>query len=128
MGYYSSGRVPRVKYRKHKTYINAPMRGQAVTRRNTGYREKFLAHNKGLFGFYICRRCHRIIGVSELEVDHIIPKSKGGSDGLYNLQPMCRRCNRSKSNNTSDTAPDLVINVAYNFVKKALKGIAEALR
>lgn len=32
------------------------------------------------------------------EVDHIIPKDKGGSDGLSNLQLTHRKCNRAKSN------------------------------
>lgn len=33
-----------------------------------------------------------------LTVDHIIPKSKGGSDDLDNLQPMCCLCNFKKGN------------------------------
>lgn len=28
--------------------------------------------------------------------DHIFPKSKGGTDDLSNLQPMCARCNYNK--------------------------------
>lgn len=35
----------------------------------------------------------------KMEVDHIQSWSNGGSDELWNLQPLCKPCNRSKSNN-----------------------------
>jgi hypothetical protein len=40
-----------------------------------------------------CRRCRRSIN---LEIDHIVPVSKGGKTEESNLQILCRRCNRSK--------------------------------
>ena len=43
-----------------------------------------------------CRICKQS-GVP-IEVDHIIPVSKGGSDLMDNLQTLCARCNRGKSN------------------------------
>ena len=43
---------------------------------------------------YQCVICH-ISGV-RLEVDHIVPKSKGGRDTLDNLQTLCMACNRGK--------------------------------
>ena len=41
-----------------------------------------------------CRKCRRAIN---LEMDHIVPVSKGGKTEESNLQILCRRCNRAKS-------------------------------
>lgn len=41
-----------------------------------------------------------------LTVDHIIPRSKGGSDDLPNLQPMCAKCNTEKGNGEYYTIKD----------------------
>jgi hypothetical protein len=46
---------------------------------------------------YCCRICHKAGG--ELEVDHVVPVSLGGSDLLENLQTLCKRCNRGKGGN-----------------------------
>jgi hypothetical protein len=40
-----------------------------------------------------CRACRTAV---HLEVDHIIPVSKGGQTEESNLQTLCRRCNRRK--------------------------------
>lgn len=34
-----------------------------------------------------------------MTIDHIYPKSLGGSDDLENLQPMCEKCNCAKGSN-----------------------------
>lgn len=43
---------------------------------------------------YTCQYCGLMNG--NLEVDHIVPFSKGGSDELFNLTTACKRCNIQK--------------------------------
>lgn len=42
-----------------------------------------------------CLKCH---SSRNLEIDHIIPISKGGKSTYDNLQTLCKRCNKNKSN------------------------------
>ena len=49
---------------------------------------------------YTCQYCGQI-GHS-LEIDHIIPISKGGSNQPDNLITACRRCNRQKRDKTAE--------------------------
>jgi 5-methylcytosine-specific restriction endonuclease McrA len=48
-----------------------------------------------------CRSCSVSLAAEPhllLEVDHVIPVSKGGMSTPENLQTLCWRCNRTKSN------------------------------
>ena len=90
-------------------------------------RQKFIRANPGvqLPGYqgywYRCANCGkwcgrpgkqgvRIPDDMKMEVDHIKPWSQGGSDELWNLQPLCKPCNRYKSAN-----PTLMDNI--NIIK-----------
>lgn len=45
-----------------------------------------------------CRGCGSVLEMRLLEVDHIVPKSKGGGDYYENYQLLCGHCNRVKGN------------------------------
>lgn len=49
---------------------------------------------------YRCRECGATNKETTLEIDHIVPVSKGGSNSLSNLQTLCKKCNRAKHTRT----------------------------
>lgn len=62
-----------------------------------GYRDNWFKHNKPDWGSkYRCVSCKKLFKKEAITIDHRIPKRKGGTDDLWNLQPMCRSCNSSK--------------------------------
>ena len=46
---------------------------------------------------YTCQECGKHLRDNEVEFDHIIPLSKGGSSEEHNIRLTCFECNRSKS-------------------------------
>lgn len=49
-----------------------------------------------------CHGCGDHFEMRILEIDHIIPKSKGGTDHRSNLQLLCSHCNRVKGNRSQE--------------------------
>jgi 5-methylcytosine-specific restriction endonuclease McrA len=56
---------------------------------------------------YICEYCHSSerLSASRFTIDHVIPKSLGGSDALDNLALACRRCNERRYNFVASIDP-----------------------
>lgn len=44
-----------------------------------------------------CFGCDKSLKGTEVTIDHIIPKSKGGKADIFNLQPLCESCNQEKA-------------------------------
>jgi hypothetical protein len=49
---------------------------------------------------FVCEYCHSSeqLSANRFTVEHVMPKSLGGSDDLMNLALACRRCNERRSN------------------------------
>jgi 5-methylcytosine-specific restriction endonuclease McrA len=56
----------------------------------------------------VCEYCHspERLSANRFTVDHIVPKSLGGSDALDNLALACRHCNERRYNFVAGIDPD----------------------
>lgn len=65
-----------------------------------------------------CQYCGSQPPAVVLEVDHILPSSKGGSDDLVNLITSCFSCNRGKRDGLLSDKPMLIIKAQEEEVEK----------
>lgn len=63
--------------------------------------------------------CYTDDGMVMMTIDHIIPKSKGGTDSLDNFQPMCYPCNHAKAD--LDLTHEEIIHRHQSFVEQKKK-------
>lgn len=57
---------------------------------------------------HTCQYCGAAGPDVELQVDHVVPASKGGGDEPTNLVTACRSCNRRKGSGLLDSLPATV--------------------
>src|SRR6185436_20924380 len=84
-------RVPRVLHLRRYERIRRPT--IRLTRKNLMLRD---GHQ--------CQYCARRPPVRDLNIDHVIPRSRGGQDSWENLVTACRLCNLRKGWRTPDEA------------------------
>jgi len=66
---------------------------------------------------YLCKECYRNKKLKPAtDVDHIVPKSLGGTNDENNLQSLCKECHKLKTVMESGTKPSII----PNFQKKPL--------
>ncbi len=67
-------------------------------RTDLGELPNYRTHKHELFGKQEghCGGCRMMFPFRNFEIDHVVPRAKGGSDHLDNLQLLCGACNRAK--------------------------------
>jgi 5-methylcytosine-specific restriction endonuclease McrA len=68
-------------------YRRIPHQTRALSRKNILLRDR-----------NICQYCGAVLGSSDLTLDHVVPRSRGGASTWENLVACCHVCNRRKGN------------------------------
>src|ERR1700692_2213163 len=68
-------------------YRRIPHQSRALSRKNILLRDR-----------NTCQYCATVLSSSELTLDHVVPRSRGGSSTWENLVACCHACNRRKGN------------------------------
>ena len=74
-------------------YRRIPMQTRALSRKNILLRDR-----------NTCQFCGRVYPASELTLDHVIPRSRGGTTSWENLAACCYRCNNIKGDRSPEEA------------------------
>src|SRR6185436_19965432 len=72
-------------------YIHIPFERRSLSRKNILLRD----HST-------CQYCGKQYPPSELTLDHVLPRSRGGESAWDNLVACCKRCNHKKGNRTPE--------------------------
>lgn len=60
----------------------------------------------------LCGICGKPVSLNEMTIDHIFPKSKGGTNSLDNLQASHKECNSKKGSRIITTIGDFLNRVS----------------
>jgi site-specific DNA-methyltransferase (adenine-specific) len=67
----------------------------------------------------LCNACGKHFDIWNMEIDHIIPKSKGGGDYYENYQLLCSHCNKLKGDRTMEYVR-LVVKTRTEMLEKQI--------
>ena len=79
-------------------------------------------HRKTLYKKYngICPECGKKMSLNNpraintyMTIDHIVPKSLGGTNNIGNLRPLCRECNRKRKSDMTNISYQITEDFHY---------------
>ncbi len=85
-------------------YVHIPYERKSLSRKNILLRDH-----------YTCQYCGKVFNPSDLTLDHVVPKSRGGSSNWDNLVACCKRCNNRKGNALPEEAGMRLIKRPQSF-------------
>ncbi len=99
-----------------RRYINIPYTRIVLSRRNVMKRDR--------------QTCQYCSSKSDLTLDHVVPKSRGGVDSWENLVTACNKCNVRKGDRTPEEAKMLLKRnpfrpIQITFFRDILGGVQE---
>lgn len=93
-------RVPRVVHLRRYDRARRPV--VRLTRKNVMLRDG-----------YLCQYCALRLPTRDLNIDHVLPRSRGGPDSWENLVTACRECNLRKGRRTPEEASMRLLRQPY---------------
>ena len=72
-----------------------------------------------------CQYCTKIFPESELTIDHVIPKSRGGLNTWENLATACKKCNQKKGSRTVKESGMIPLNKPVRPKASILKSVSK---
>ncbi len=74
-------------------YRRIPRQTRSLSRKNILIRDR-----------YTCQYCKHVFSATDLTLDHVVPRSRGGNSSWENLVTSCRKCNNRKGSRLPEEA------------------------
>src|SRR5215813_13196057 len=97
-------RIPAPSVIRLTEYVHIPFERKSLSRKNILLRDH-----------YTCQYCGKVFNPSELTLDHVVPKSRGGSSNWDNLVACCKRLNHRKAHAPSEEPVMQLVAVHASF-------------
>jgi 5-methylcytosine-specific restriction endonuclease McrA len=96
-------KTPHFSFRRPEVIVLSGYHGNGIGK-SVSDKPKFSRRNIYLRDDRKCQYCGKTYGIKELNLDHILPKSKGGTMTWHNIVLSCVACNDKKRDRTPEQA------------------------